>query len=652
MATLEELLAAQAQEQKGVTLDDLLAMDAAERGGSAVDQRALGELRQGVNALGRGIKNGATFGLGDEREALLTGGVLGGRTDESGDFSLFNYDEGAISNVRDLLANERGANENAKETNAGPFAMGDIAGALPVSVAGGAVAAGGRGLVGTAGRLLGVGAAEGGVIGAGNADGEDTLRKAGIGAGIGAGVGLAAQPVASAARWAGRRIADPIRGAIGGSETIANRQIGKTLDRANMTPSELHKSLLDARADGQTEFNIADALGNSGQRTLSGVARQPGAGRTDVVEALDNRQLGQRERLSQYLADATGTTDTAAQRRASLEANRSATANVNYDAARENAAPVDVRGALGVIDRRLAPFEGSGVQGDGIDSMFSKYRSRLAADRVPVDIDSRELSDFDRVLGVKQDLADDISAATRAGRNNEARELKRIHRELDQALEAASPDYRQANDTFADQSRTIEAIDAGSSAARPSVRANDTIDQFGALSPDAQDAFRAGYADPRLAAIERAAPGANAARNLQSPKFDAEMGAIANDPEMLRRRIGRENTMFETRRQATGGSQTADNLADNQDVAGDVGMLASILRGQWGQAATGVTQKALTGATGQNEATRQMIARALLSNDPEEALKPVVRQIGKDQTQQGVLAALLRRAALNERTAP
>jgi hypothetical protein len=36
---------------------------------------------------------------------------------------------------------------------------------------------------------------------------------------------------------------------------------------------------------------------------------------------------------------------------------------------------------------------------------------------------------------------------------------------------------------------------------------------------------------------------------------------MQSGPQMTRR-LDRENTMFETRRQATGGSQTADNLAD------------------------------------------------------------------------------------------
>jgi hypothetical protein len=75
-------------------------------------------------------------------------------------------------------------------------------------------------------------------------------------------------------------------------------------------------------------------------------------------------------------------------------------------------------------------MSGAGVAGDSIDAKLAKYRSRLAASdpaNTPVGgpgATSGELSDFDRVLGVKQDLQDDMAAAYRAGRNNEYRELK------------------------------------------------------------------------------------------------------------------------------------------------------------------------------------------------------------------------------------
>lgn len=88
-------------------------------------------------------------------------------------------------------------------------------------------------------------------------------------------------------------------------------------------------------------------------------------------------QQGQSERVSQFPTDAVGTRETSAQTRQGLTKARSTQANREYHAARDGAGPVDVRGALGVIDARIGGMEGSGVSGDGIDGIMSKYRSRL-----------------------------------------------------------------------------------------------------------------------------------------------------------------------------------------------------------------------------------------------------------------------------------
>ncbi len=74
---------------------------------------------------------------------------------------------------------------------------------------------------------------------------------------------------------------------------------------------------------------------------------------------------------------------TAAQTTGALKDARSAAANTAYDAARSNAAPVDVGGALSVIDARVGGMRGSGVTGDGIDAKLTGYRQRLAADTPP-----------------------------------------------------------------------------------------------------------------------------------------------------------------------------------------------------------------------------------------------------------------------------
>lgn len=307
---------------------------------------------------------------------------------------------------------------------------------------------------------------------------------------------------------------------------------------------------------------------------------------------------------------------------------------------------MDVRGALAAIDDRIGPMQGSGIAGDGIDGKMSSYRNRLATGKPGARFsgaDSVELSDFSRVLGVKQEIQDDIGAAIRAGRNNEARELSQVVSRLDEALEAASGPYRQANDSFREASRVIEQIEAGKAATSPRARIADTQRTYGNLNDPQRAAFRAGYTDPLLSRIENSAQGVNNARPLMSQGAQQELGMMARDPEQLQRFIRREDEMFRTSNAAMGGSMTADNLADVADVSAfNASPIINVLMGRWGTAATQLGETAMNAMTGRNTATREQIAKLLLSGDVRKALAPATtRQIGNMQ-RSALIEALIR----------
>ncbi|MEP5761151.1 MAG: hypothetical protein ABJ327_17915 [Litoreibacter sp.] len=589
-------------------------------------------------SIGMGAAHGAVLGLGDEIAGL--GARLGGASD-GGNF------------VRELM---RANMERQGDENPIAYTGGQVAGSV---VTGGAVGA--PLLTGKAGLKLaatasGVGAVEGGVIGFN--EGEDGFAGRAANAGPSAlvgGVGGAVAPgIANLGGKAARAVSNPILGVFDAmtgraSGKRASRAISRGIERSGETFETLQRKMSQAASEGQGNFTLADAMGNPGQRMLTGVARQPGDYRKEIVDFLDQRQIDQGDRLGGFIARNLDATDTATGRIAQMTAQRGADANVNYDAARGSAAAVDVRGALGVIDQRIGGMQGSGVSGDGIDTKLAGYRGRLASDGAGFgdDVTGVELSDFDRVLGVKQAVQDDIGAATRAGRNNEARELGKLVSELDNALEGSSQGYRAASDTFRTQSREIYAVETGKGFTRSGSRAGDNVATFQGMTPNEQDAARVGYADPILAKIENAAEGANKARPLTSTKSQEELGAMANNPQLLQRQIGRENTMFETRAQAIGGSRTADNLADMDDVNGsNVGIFTNLMSGRYGAAAVNAGQRAGSMATGQNEATRALLARALMSKDGPKALAGPIRQSQKDVSQRRMVEALMRHVAV------
>lgn len=587
-----------------------------------------------------GAAQGGTFGFSDE----LVAGLHALSPNDT-------YDA-ALQRTRGLLDASR------RDHPVAAYGGEILGGAAAGGVATAPIMSGATSLTGAIGRGMVAGGLEGAAYGAGSGDGGDRLSGAARGAAMGAGIGAAAPLVAAGARSAIDAVANPISSVLNiASPTRAARAIETAIKRSGKSADEVSAALARAASEGQPMYGIADELGPAGQRMLSGSARVPGAARQQIIDALMQRQTGQGNRIAGFLADALDATDTAASRRAAMETARRTTADAAYDAARTGAGPVDVRGALATIDDRIGGMQGSGVAGDGIDGILSRFRSRLAASNpakssIPGSTGvsagggektAVELSDFSRVLGVKQDIDDAIGSAVRAGRNNEARELGKLKSALDSALEAASPGYRTANDDFARASREIGRIDDGMAATSSRVRAEDTVRRYEGLTTPEQAAFKYGYADPLVARIDSAAPGVNKSRPLMSDKSAAELGAMASDPDMLRAQIGRENTMFETANAAMGGSRTADNLADIADVKGISGSaLVNLLTGNWKAAATQAGDKALSAITGRGDATRELIAKALLSNDVGAALAPALAAAKTTAERSRIVEALLR----------
>jgi hypothetical protein len=627
---------------------DSMGFPATPQGGVSTNSQAVSEFRPKLRAAVDGGVQGASFGIQDEFRGLSQG-LFGGISDALAGNESRTFGERYTEGRDDMRAHN--ASSQAAEPLA--YAGGQITGAMVPALAA-APFTGGGSLMGTAGRGAALGAVEGGLHGLGNADGVDPLKSTARGAALGGVVGGVA-PFAVGALAAGKRaIADPVGGVIDGmlnkaSPKKANRAVANALQSSKKSPQQIADEIAQASAAGQPEFRLMDALGSPGQRLASGVSRGGGDASAEIAEFLASRQSGQTERVGAFVDDAFGMGGGTAQGTVdNLTSARSTAANTAYDAARGNAAPVDVRGAMGVIDQRVGGMNGSGVVGDGIDAKLNGYRARLGASAG--DDATIELSDFERVLGVKQSVQDDIGAAARAGRNNEARELGKLVSELDTALEAASPSYRTANDGFREASGVIDAVDQGAKMARPSVRSSNTLDQFGQMTPDQQGAARIGYGDQLLAKIEaNTAPTANKAKTLQSPKRDAEAAGMALDPSGYQERLARENTMWETQNRALQGSKTADNLEDisgvNQASSGLGKAAKSALNFQLGDAASNLLGVLGPVAKGQSDATRQIIAKALMSGDAAAALKPVLRQSNISQSTRRAIEAMMRGTA-------
>lgn len=630
-------------------------------GGVTVDPAAVDDLQTRAGVAARGALDAGMFGLSDELMGVF------GAIDPQSSYDVAR-DEARLQMALDQadfpgsrLTGQIGGGVASGLALGGP--LDDMLRAFP--------ALRGSGLGARVGRGAAAGAIEGGAYGFGSGEGVDerfmqTLQYGGLGAGVGAAV-----PVAGEA--ANMAVLRPLGGALGiGNDRRAANTVLRAMEDAGATPQQIQDALRNAAAEGQGAFNVADVLGISGRRALAGATTQPGRARVLAEATLDQRQGNQTGRLAQFVEEAMDARNTRAQQEAAARVERGAAGNLNYGAARSGAQPVDVRNVLQTIDDRIGPMSSTTIEGDSVDATLDGIRRRLAG---TVDVNGQqlpaELSDFNRLSSLYGELSDLEQVARRSGANNRASAIRSVREQLGASLEDASPEWRTANANFAAASRVVDAAELGQRANVGTVRFADVEDQVADLEQrirsiqgltddeadryvaEARQAFRTGYANRDLAAIE----GARDTRNMANALFEndrqrANYGLLATDPDLFFRRAGRESTMSQTRNAALGGSQTAANLADQAMVEGaDIGIISNLLSGNMLGAVGQGAGRVLQAARGSNEPTREAIARALLSSDPNAVMRsilPAQRSQAASRTTQAAIRGGLSRGLLGQ----
>lgn len=578
---------------------------------------------------GRLIAQGATLGTADEILAGMQTPIEMWKRGTWNPVEGYNYAKAREDVLLENARQRTGATGQLAEMAGGVVSGIGLTRALPALSSGASLAS-------RLGRTAAEGAGVGGLMGVAQGSGTDRLTKALQGATIG---GIAGPVIQGGAAAVGA-VASPVVSALKGyinPQGYAVTQLARALQRRGMTPDELADDVALAAREGQGVYTVADALGNPGQRLASVVARNPGEGRTRLVEALEQRQAGQGRRVAQQLAEGFDAPRTAAREHAQRTAVRSAEADRLYSAAREQAGPVDVGQALAQVDEFLRPIPvnpGSGIADNSIAAAVRRAQSYLADGR------GSQVVDFSRALYAKRE----IDAMIENGSPSIQRALIPIRNALDESLAGASGPYAAARDAYRTRSGAIDAIDEGRDMYMRG-RTEDTIPRFQNMSPDEQAAARVGYADPAIAQVQGAAEGVNKARPFTSDAYRDEFAAMAapGRGERLARQLERENTMHRTAHQAMGGSRTADNLSDNVDYGVDPSILAALLRGNVTGAAQNLAARTGASVSGNTEATRDALARLLLmSGNSARQLPPVVAQ----STQQQVVRDRLTQALL------
>lgn len=406
----------------------------------------------------------------------------------------------------------------------------------------------------------------------------------------------------------------------------AEKQFGRIASESGVTPKNVTAELENAAREGQGNYAVADVLGNAGREGLSSVARSPGPGRESAVKFLEDRQHGQGRRVANILSEGFEAPETALFTKQMAEKARKAEANVNYAAARSAANPVDVTPAIELANAYLKPGAtgllrpASGIADNSIEAAVARARSYLTDGK-------SQVSRFEDAHQAKIELDHIIETSTKS----QQRILGPIRNALDDSLAAASTPYAHARDEFAKASKAIEAIPAGRKASQQG-RYEDVVREFDALQPQAKQPFRVGYVDPEIAKVQGAPYGVNKARPYTSDAFTAESNAIAPNAATMQRQLGRENTMFETRNRAMGGSRTFDNFA-NADAMGVLPEITAAginaAHGNWGAVLRQGFHAGQNGLTGNTPAVRSELARLLLTNATDTSPSELARIMNK-----------------------
>jgi len=625
----DEFLALSPEEQARAVDDIAKSLGLGVTGGVKADPAAVDDFKGRLTTLGANAANAAAFGLGDESQGLKAGigSLLSG-----GDFLP------AYRKERDAV---RGDMATINDRYPAMATTGNLIGsALPALTA--SPLATGKTALGTMLRGGGLGAVEGGLQGAGNADGTGVLGNTITGGLIGLGAGMAAPIAVGGLAMAKNAFTEGIPSLFGKAvQSKANRAVAGALGRSGKTAPDIDALIAAAARDGQPEFRLMDALGLPGQRAANGLTRAGGAPGDEVAEFLSTRQSGQPERVGSFVEDAFGVKGTtAAKTQQGLIDARTDAADLAYGAARGNAAPVNLNDTIDVIDTltKRDPILGESALADTV------IGKRLKALRAQMTNGDQQLIDFDSVLNIKQDMFTTMEALRKSGKTV-PKELSDVYGALDAALEGSSDMYRTANDGFRSASKVIDAVDEGAMMAARG-RAADNVPKFGAMAAAERDAARVGYGDDLLRRLETmAAPTSNRAKPLLSPKRVMEADAMATDPRLYADRLGRENTMWETQNKALGGSRTADNLADQSAMEGLAGgglqAAKSAANFQFGDMVSRVAGALAPVLKGQNEPTRMLIAQMLLSGNAG-VLAPAVAQAAKSGSMRRMLEAMIR----------
>lgn len=602
-------------------------------------------------AFERGIGRGFTFNFLDELEGIAEAGGHDPKNRDAlsaaiglikGAYLKATGDKDAEETYRATVSRERETSTRMQEQQPGASFGGEITGALgSLPLTGGASAA-------TLPARIVQGAKIGGVMGALGGAGEGTdwqSRATGAltGGTVGGVVGGLAAPAVEGVVQAGRGIAaaarpitTAVRGLMDPEAEAARRVVGAIQRDAQAAGPGVAPGITPAEFAASRNAGGPATIMDMGGETTRGLARSAAntspEGRAALNRTINDRFESQSERVTGWLNQTFGPSDTGATREALHDAARRANRPAYARAYREGDVPLwtpelqRLAGSPDVVDAMRAASEKG--KSRAITEGFGGFNSSVQISPTGVVEFARgkngqptypNLQFWDYT---KRALDDAANAARRAGRNDEASVLGQLATGLRNELDTAVPSYQSARAGAARFFGANDALEAGEKFLTSNAPLNDARRAFAAMSGPERDLFREGFVQNLVQKIESTADRRNVLNSIaQSPRAQQQIEMVmgpqrAREFEAMQRV---EGIMDLARGAVQGNSTTARQLTELGLAGGAYGVGAFGSGGLTDPSA--LTSAALVwgAARGKgviDQRVAQRVAQMLTSNDP------------------------------------
>ena len=477
------------------------------------------------------------------------------------------------------------------------------------------------GFLGRVGQGAGTGAGMGMVSGAGY--GEDlggTLQGAAAGAAIGGAVG-GAIPVVGGGLSQANQFRRTLQGA--DANEVARRAVARAITDDGNTMPVVSRQMAEAQANGVPAM-LADT-GENVTGLLAGAARAPGPSRTAAARALEDRQGGLADRVQGAVTRDLGPAS-----------NPNVVADQLMDAARTAAAP---------LYQAAYARPGAGALFPKIERLLQRPSTKKAMERAvrmarEEDVDPTTLGftlnqagevELTRVPSwqtldyIKRGL-DDVVESYRDGTSGvlrldtEGSKINNTLRSLVSTIDNANPEYAAARAAWAGPIKSKAALESGLKSRK--MTADDLEYSMRNMSPGERDLFALGN---RRALVEAAADTGDTANVVNKVIGTGKKRAMlqrlhnARNPAAWQRFVDTleaESRAFRTFRQARLGSPTAQNVADDANLAGSVGTLGVDMATTGFPLTTGLRMLVNNMSGRAGSAARAEVAEMLTEQDP------------------------------------